>query len=483
MANRFFSPDQQFADATGLPYAGGFLYFYTTGTSTPLNTYSDSTLTTPNLNPIVLDSAGRAGSVFLQNLPYKVVLNDVNNVQVWTEDPVWSSDYSTLAQVQPFAGNPNGNLAGFAGTQGALPGSSMVWDYTNDILYVATTTGNATTTVWTAVNSPTTSSVVPTPTGYLTLNSDPSNPIPPSDITAGTAVYYTPYTGSTLPIYTGTTFSSLAFTQLTLTLSASQAADTIYDVFAFSNSGVVTLVTGPAWSNSTAGSSVRGTGAGTTQIQRLNGIWVNAVQITGRNGASTFTIGANLATYVGTIYTDHTAGQVSCYRAVGQNRKWGVWNAYNRVPTIVSVNDATANWTYSTATIRASHNIPSSYSSIVFNAGSGTAANGASILVGLPEEQLNIVFSQMLRVDTSASSTIQGQSLVGINSTTAGSGKVGQMGLISASIGSQSDVFATYALPPALGLTNVVCLEDAISSAVVTYSGGSNMVMKISYLA
>src|ERR1700759_4119042 len=100
MANRFSSPNQQFVDSAGLPYAGGFLYFFASGTSTPLNTYSDSALTTPNTNPITLDSAGRAGSVFLQNLPYKVQLFDVNNVQIWTEDPVWWSDYSSFAQFE-----------------------------------------------------------------------------------------------------------------------------------------------------------------------------------------------------------------------------------------------------------------------------------------------------------------------------------------------------------------------------------------------
>jgi hypothetical protein len=87
MANRFYSPNQQFCDTTGAPYAGGSLAFYASGTSTPLNTYSDAALTIPNTNPVVLDSAGRAGNIFLQNLAYKVVLSDANSNPIWTDDP------------------------------------------------------------------------------------------------------------------------------------------------------------------------------------------------------------------------------------------------------------------------------------------------------------------------------------------------------------------------------------------------------------
>src|SRR5579863_1597036 len=130
MTNRFFTPNQQFLanPVTGAPLTGGFLYFYASGTSTPQNTYSDSALTIPNSNPVVLDSNGYANSIFLSNVAYKVVLTDSNNVQLWTEDPVWSSDFSTYAQFQVVSGNPNSQLAGIAGTPGTLPGSSVAWD-------------------------------------------------------------------------------------------------------------------------------------------------------------------------------------------------------------------------------------------------------------------------------------------------------------------------------------------------------------------
>lgn len=471
MAQRFFSPDQQFCDSAGLPYAGGFLYFYATGTSTPLATYNDPDLAVPhaNTNPIVLDSAGRAGSVFLQNLPYKVQLYDVNNVQIWTEDPVWSSDYSAFAQFQPFAGNPNGFVAGTAGTQGALPGSSSVWDYTNNILYVATTTGNAATTVWTAVNSPTTNTVTPAPGGYLTLASDPSNPILTTDSIGATSVFYTPYVSNTVPIYNGTTFSSTVFTQLTLTLTASQAADTVYDVFVFNNSGVPMLVTGPAWTTSTAGSGARGTGAGTTQIQRLNGLWVNQVQISGKNSSTTYSINANLATYLGTIYVDHTAGQVTCHRNPGRNRKFGVWNAYNRIPIVLDVTDPGVNWTYGTNTYRAADNVPSTYSAAAWNVGSGTAVNGLVVLQGLAEEE--VVSSYKCLISPDAANIPDGAVGIGINSITVLSGVQGRW--TNPTAGGAASAEGRFDMSPFLGLRNVTAIEIAISSTSTQFNGTS----------
>lgn len=70
------SPELQFADGNGLPYSGGTLAFYTAGTSTPKNTWSDSGGTVLNANPLTLDSAGRA--VVWGDGQYRMVLHDVN---------------------------------------------------------------------------------------------------------------------------------------------------------------------------------------------------------------------------------------------------------------------------------------------------------------------------------------------------------------------------------------------------------------------
>lgn len=399
MANRFSSPNQQFTNSAGVPYVGGKLYFYVSGTSTPLATYSDSALTVANTNPVTLDAAGRAGDIFLQNLGYKVVLTDSLLNTIWTADPVYSSDYSTVAAFQTHAGSPNGAVAGTAGS-GSVP-SSVIWDSTGNILYVCTQTGSAAVAVWTAVNAAAAAAVIPVPQGYLTPTT--GTPIISGDVVSATAIYYTPYVGNLIPIYNGAAFVPTTFSELTLTLSASQALNTLYDVFVFNYNGILTLVTGPAWSVSTAGAGARGTGAGTTQLSRVNGIWTNAVQMSAKNGATTYTVNANLGTYVGTLYIDGVAGQVTCHRTFGQSRKWGIWNAYNRVPISVQAGDSTASWSYDTTTVRASNN---------------NSANSISVLCGLPEEQTTVSFGQRVRPNSGTTNTLMSCG-IGWNLTTA----------------------------------------------------------------
>jgi hypothetical protein len=67
-------PEVQFCDANGAPYAGGLIYTYTPGTSTPKDTWQDSGGTILNTNPIVLDAAGRA--IIYGTGDYRFVLYD-----------------------------------------------------------------------------------------------------------------------------------------------------------------------------------------------------------------------------------------------------------------------------------------------------------------------------------------------------------------------------------------------------------------------
>lgn len=442
MVNRLIIPNPQFADGTGLPYANGKLYFFVTGTSTPLNTYSDSALTVPNANPIILDAAGRSGSVFLQNLAYKVQLFDANNNQIWSIDPVWSSDFSTVAQFAVNNGTPNGTVAGTAGTFGGLP-SSVVWDITNNILYVCTTTGTAATAVWTAVNAASSGAgVLGMPGGRLTLTS--AVPVISSDVTGATSVFYTPYAGNQIPICSGAAYTMQTFAELTLTLNAGgHAASTLYDIFVFNNSGTLTLVTGPAWSTSTAGAGARGSGAGTTQLTMFGGILVNTVQITGRNGVNTFTIPTSTATYVGSMFVDTAAGQVSCHTSYGQSRKWGIWNTYNRVPILLRAGDGTASWTYATNTWRASNN---------------ASANVVTVFSGLSEEIAALTFQQEGFVFDAFEAQLKIG--IGVNSTSSPSGVQGS-NLQNASVNNKSQITiqARHILLPTLGINNIQSLE------------------------
>ena len=82
----------QFFDNNGIPLAGGLLYTYAAGTTTPAATYTTNLGNVAQANPIVLDSSGRVtsgGEIWLnEGLSYKFVLKDANNVLIGTYDNI-----------------------------------------------------------------------------------------------------------------------------------------------------------------------------------------------------------------------------------------------------------------------------------------------------------------------------------------------------------------------------------------------------------
>lgn len=75
-------------DTSGNPLAGGKLYTYQSGTSTPQSTYTDSGGGTANANPVVLDANGEANVWLDPALSYKFVLKNSSDVTQWTVDSV-----------------------------------------------------------------------------------------------------------------------------------------------------------------------------------------------------------------------------------------------------------------------------------------------------------------------------------------------------------------------------------------------------------
>lgn len=80
-------PRLQFFDVGGRPLSGGKVFTYTAGTSAPLATYTDSSGTVANTNPVILD-AGGFGSIWVKGGVYKIVVQDSNGVLQWTADNV-----------------------------------------------------------------------------------------------------------------------------------------------------------------------------------------------------------------------------------------------------------------------------------------------------------------------------------------------------------------------------------------------------------
>lgn len=90
----------QFFDNNGVPLAGGLIYTYLAGTSTPEATYTSSTGVTAHANPIVLNAAGRiaTGEVWLTSgVDYKFIVQTALFVQLGSYDNIPSiNDFTTV---------------------------------------------------------------------------------------------------------------------------------------------------------------------------------------------------------------------------------------------------------------------------------------------------------------------------------------------------------------------------------------------------
>ena len=97
----------QFFDNNGVPLAGGLIYTYVAGTTTPATTYTSSTGVTAHANPIVLDAAGRiaTGEVWLTSgVDYKFLVKTSANVQLGSYDNIPSiNDFTTVATLAALA--------------------------------------------------------------------------------------------------------------------------------------------------------------------------------------------------------------------------------------------------------------------------------------------------------------------------------------------------------------------------------------------
>ena len=374
-----------------------------------------------------------------------------------------------------------------------------------------------------------------TPGGRLTLTSN--TPVMTADATAQGTVYYAPYVNARLPIYDGSVWAMKAFAQLSLTLnSTDNVSGSLYDIFAFDNSGTLTLGTGPAWVNTatvtmtiaspavvtwtghglsegapvvfttsgalptgiTAGTTyyvgrspgantfniatsvanaaagtfvntsgsqsgthtatnpttLRGSGAGTTELELKDGVWTNKNSITLKAGGSTVgTPGANRAVYLGTVYmTDNGQTGMAIKPSPvtgGNNNILGVYNAYNRVAIKARSGDATAGtWTYSTVAWRRTNN---------------SGSNRISWIDGLQQSSVAVTNRQMGFPGTSSALAIG----TVFDSTTNAPDDAAQSNVANANVA----ISVTSVSPPLLGLHYAQGMETACTAVTATWTG------------
>jgi hypothetical protein len=195
------------------------------------------------------------------------------------------------------------------GTAPATPASGKVYVYakTDGNVYVKDDTGTEKQVTTSSASTVYTN----TCQGRLTLTS--GTPVTTSDVTGAGSVYFTPYNGGQIALYTSSVWTIYTFTEITLSLSGLTTTQP-YDVFAYDSSGTVTLEA-VAWSSATARA---------TALTTQNGVYVKS--------------GATDRRYIGTIRMQAT-GQ--CEDSV--LRRF-VWNNQNRVSRKLLVTDSTNSW-------------------------------------------------------------------------------------------------------------------------------------------
>lgn len=133
MASVLLSPfgvGQQFFDDNGVPLAGGLIYTYQAGSSTPLVTYTTNSGTIANANPIVLDASGRTPQEIwlLTGYSYKFVLQNADAVLIQTLDNIYP-----ILQNAPVSSPavPTGCILLWSGSTGSIPATWYLCDGTN----------------------------------------------------------------------------------------------------------------------------------------------------------------------------------------------------------------------------------------------------------------------------------------------------------------------------------------------------------------
>jgi hypothetical protein len=151
-----------------------------------------------------------------------------------------------------------GTLATLAGSEsltnkklGSLTTNGVVTTTSSDgtlVVVAPSTSGNVLTsdgTSWTSAASAGGTTLVRTQGFRLTTQT--AVPVSTSDRTSQSTLYFTPYAGSQIALYGGSSWSVLSSAEVSLALSGLTSGKN-YDVFAYNNSGTLTLELSAAWS-------------------------------------------------------------------------------------------------------------------------------------------------------------------------------------------------------------------------------------------
>jgi hypothetical protein len=177
------------------------------------------------------------------------------------------------------------------------------------------------------------------------LTTEPGVPVSIDDRFAQAAVYFTPYAGASIPLFDGTYWLTTPLTEQTISLT--NLAVGVYDLFAYRAAGAVAVDAPVAWAAPTARA---------VALATQDGVSVKAGDPTRR--------------YIGTVATT----------ALGQTedslKRRMVWNAQNRRPRPLRRFSLSALWTYTIVG--------------TWRQAEGSAVNQIEVVVGLLEAPIRL---------------------------------------------------------------------------------------------
>lgn len=195
-------------------------------------------------------------------------------------------------------------------------------------------------------------------------------PVTTADVLAATSIFVNPYKGNRIALYDGINWNLRAQSGVTA-IPVPATTSTMYDVFCYDSVTIPTYET-LAWTNDTTRA---------TALTTQDGILVKSGDATRR--------------YIGSFRTTTVSGQTE-----DSGAKRYLWNYYNRVQRSVFRFEATASWTYNTATIRQAN---------------GSAANQVDVVVGFAEVMLDLsLYAALSNTNTGVAAAVG----IGVGSTT-----------------------------------------------------------------
>lgn len=251
-------------------------------------------------------------------------------------------------------------------------------------------------------------------------------PVTTADVSGVTSIFYTPYIGSRIALYSGTVWAIRSFTEITISVTACTASKP-YDVFIVdAGAGIQPTAEILVWTNTTTRA---------TALALQDGVLVKS--------------GATTRRYVGSFFCNSSGGQTDDSLA-----KRFIWNYYNRRARRLARQD-NSGWTYSTATLRQAK---------------ASTANQVEAITGYAEEEVSLTLTVSVVNDNAA--TLNINIGIGLDSTT-----------VSSSLGSNYDqttvskavvLNAVYAAFPGIGYHFYTWLESGGGTGTTTWVGRNN---------